>query len=193
MPHVPDSKVLGNSKDVAVEKVLLSLVIHGSKETTGKWCETCFPLQAELAHCAPVPKAALLVPHKGNALKAQDKWNSMATVVESLGELLDPASLKALPPLGNRTICPIKQTPPGHGSRNQPGPYPDHSSVLPLELSSHTDFYRARLLEGRLGLLWLGEPAASGREFLLCCLISTDSQGIPCLAISPLLSGDEPV
>lgn len=105
MPHVPDSKVLGNSKDVAAEKVLLSLVIHGSKETTGKWCETCFPLQAELAHCAPVPKAALLVPHKGNALKAQDKWNSMATVVESLGELLDPASLKALPPLGNRTIC----------------------------------------------------------------------------------------
>lgn len=73
MPHVPDSKVLGNSKDVVeeraqilvvVDKVLLSLVIHGSKETMAKWCETCFPLQAELAHSAHIPKAVLLVPHK---------------------------------------------------------------------------------------------------------------------------------
>lgn len=36
-------------------------VVRGSKE---KWCETCFPLQAELALCACVPKAVLLVPHK---------------------------------------------------------------------------------------------------------------------------------
>lgn len=41
---------------VVEEKVLLSLVVHGSKETRGKWCETCFPLQGELACCACVPK-----------------------------------------------------------------------------------------------------------------------------------------
>lgn len=60
-----------------VEKVPLSLVIHGSKETMAKWHETCFPLQAELAHCACVPKAVLLVPHERDALKAEDKWNSI--------------------------------------------------------------------------------------------------------------------
>lgn len=49
---------------VVVEKVLLSLVVHGSKETMVKQCERCIPLQAELAHCACVPKAVLLVPHK---------------------------------------------------------------------------------------------------------------------------------
>lgn len=72
---MPNSKVLGGLQRhggggdslswlLLVEKVLLSLVVHGSKETMAKWYETCFPLQAELAHCACVPKAVLLVPHK---------------------------------------------------------------------------------------------------------------------------------
>lgn len=60
-------------------------------------------------------------------------------------------------------------------------PYPGHSSVLPLEPLPHTAFYGARLLEGRVGLPWLEEPAASGRAALLCCLTSTDIQGIPIL------------
>ena len=67
---------------VVVEKILLSLVVHGSKETMAKQCETCFPLQAELARYACVPKAVLLVPHKGDALKTEDKWNCMARAVE---------------------------------------------------------------------------------------------------------------
>lgn len=41
-----------------VEKVLLSLVVHGSKETMAKWCGTCFPLQAELTRCV-CPKSSV--------------------------------------------------------------------------------------------------------------------------------------
>lgn len=75
MPHIPSSTVLGDFQRcgkgglqlswlVVMENVLLSLVVQGSKATTAKLCETCFPLQAELAHCACVPKAVLLVSHK---------------------------------------------------------------------------------------------------------------------------------
>ena len=84
MHHVPNSRGLGGLQKqvggglrlswlVVVEKVLLTLVFQGSKETTAKWCETCSPLQAELARCACVPKVVLPVPHKRDALEAQDK------------------------------------------------------------------------------------------------------------------------
>lgn len=82
MPHIPSSTVLGDFQRcggeglrlswlVVMEKVLLSLVVHGSKETMAKECETCFPLQAELAHCACGPKAVLLVSQKRHALTSR--------------------------------------------------------------------------------------------------------------------------
>lgn len=186
------------SWSVVVEKVLLRLVVHGSKKTMAKWCEICFPLQAELARCACIPKAVLLVSHMQDALKAEDNWNSMARAAESLGELQEPASLTPLPPLGSRAVSapssrlPLGTPMPAETNTSNTVPYPHHSSVLLLESSPHTAIYGAWLLEGRLGLPWLGEPAASGRAALLCCLSSTDIQGFPSLAISPLLSGEEP-
>lgn len=50
------------SQLVVVVKVLLSLVVHGSKKTTAQQHETCFPLQAEFAHC--VTKAMLQMSQK---------------------------------------------------------------------------------------------------------------------------------
>lgn len=96
MAHVPNGKVLRGLQRCwaglrlswlsVVEKVLLSLVVHGSKEIIGKWCETRFPLQGELARCACVPKAVLLVLQKQDALKAEDKrtawlrlWNHLVS------------------------------------------------------------------------------------------------------------------
>lgn len=147
--------------------------------------------QSLLAVC--VPKAVLLVAHKRDALKAEDKWNSMARAVESVSELQEPASLTPLPPLGSRTVPHQADSPWAPPCQQKPTvPYPGPSSVLPLLLSPYMAFYGVWLLESRLGLPCLGEPAASGRAALLCCLSSTDIQGFPCLAISPLLSGEEP-
>lgn len=39
----------------------------------------------------PVPKTVLQISQKRHALTAEDKWNSMARAVESLGELQEPA------------------------------------------------------------------------------------------------------
>lgn len=83
------AKFLGASRDVVVRAGLRLLwlvvvekeLVCGSKETMAKWCETCFPLQAELSLCACVPKAVLLVPHKQrtNGTAWLGLWNHLVS------------------------------------------------------------------------------------------------------------------